>query len=84
MKRFAGTGNILRMRRFLRRNTIRVEPKKRIRACRDPADDFILEIAVEGKADYLVTGDDDLLVLDPFQNVRIVTFKEFRGLFEKN
>jgi putative PIN family toxin of toxin-antitoxin system len=31
--------------------------------CRDPKDNFLLELAVDGKADYLITGDYDLLEL---------------------
>ena len=45
----------------------------RIRVCRDPKDDRILEVAVNGSADFIVTGDRDLLSLDRFQNVRILS-----------
>ena len=34
-----------------------------ITACRDPDDDKFLELAVNGRADVIITGDDDLLVL---------------------
>ena len=44
-----------------------------IRVCRDPGDDKLLEIAIVGRADCLVTGDQDVLVLDPFQGIPIVT-----------
>ncbi len=44
-----------------------------LRACRDPDEDKLLEIAVIGNADCIVTGDQDLLVLDPFRGVRILT-----------
>jgi putative PIN family toxin of toxin-antitoxin system len=44
-----------------------------IRACRDPKDDKFLEVAVNGRADLIVSGDKDLLALDPFHDVRIVT-----------
>ena len=44
-----------------------------VRACRDPKDDKFLEAAVNGRADLLVTGDKDLLVLDPLMSVHIVT-----------
>lgn len=43
-----------------------------LKACRDPDDDMVLETAVKGKAGCIVTGDKDLLVLDPFGDVRIV------------
>lgn len=44
-----------------------------IRQCRDPRDDKFLELAIDGKADWIVTGDKDLLVLTPFQGVPIIT-----------
>lgn len=45
--------------------------------CRDPKDDFLLALALDGRADYLVTGDADLLALDPWRGVRIVTPADF-------
>ena len=54
-----------------------VEITERVRACRDPKDDKILELAVNGNADYIVTGDDDLLVMNPFRDIEIVRPAEF-------
>ena len=54
-----------------------VEITEPVRECRDPNDDQILEVAVNGDAEYLVTGDADLLSMDPFRGVRIVTPAEF-------
>jgi putative PIN family toxin of toxin-antitoxin system len=45
---------------------------ERIAACRDPTDDKFLELAVNGRADLIVSGDTDLLVLDPFREIPIV------------
>ena len=53
-----------------------VEIHETIRECRDPKDDKVLELAVSGKAEYIVSGDRDLLVLDPFRGIRIVTVEE--------
>jgi putative PIN family toxin of toxin-antitoxin system len=39
--------------------------------CRDPKDDFLLALASSGNADYLITGDDDLLVLGELNSVKI-------------
>lgn len=44
-----------------------------IRASRDPNDDKFLEAAVNGRADVIVTGDRDLLDLNPFRGIAIVT-----------
>ena len=51
--------------------------------CRDPDDDKLLETAVMGEADCLVTGDRDLLVLSPFQGVPIVTPAVFLDLLKQ-
>ncbi len=46
---------------------------RRIRACRDPKDDKFLDVALSGDAAAIITGDQDLLVLDPFHGIRIVS-----------
>jgi putative PIN family toxin of toxin-antitoxin system len=59
-----------------------VSPSQKVNVCRDGKDNFLLEVALEGEADYLVTGDEDLLVLDPFHNTKIVKPKDFEGIFQ--
>ncbi len=44
-----------------------------IRVCRDARDDKFLELAVNGEASLIVTGDADLLEIDPFQGIPIIT-----------
>lgn len=58
-----------------------VEITESIQACRDPEDDKILELAVSGGAAYIVTGDADLLALNPFRGIAVVTPAEFLALF---
>ena len=55
----------------------RVEINQQIRACRDPKDDKFLELAVCGEANYIITGDADLLDLHPFQNISIIKAASF-------
>jgi putative PIN family toxin of toxin-antitoxin system len=50
--------------------------------CRDPEDDRILRCALAGKVDYLVSGDEDLLVMKEFKAIRIITPRDFELLFE--
>jgi putative PIN family toxin of toxin-antitoxin system len=45
--------------------------------CRDPKDDIFISCAVEGNADYIVTGDKDLLDLGEYQGVKIIRAREF-------
>jgi putative PIN family toxin of toxin-antitoxin system len=55
----------------------RVTINQQIRACRDPKDDKFLELAVCGEANYIITGDADLLDLHPFQNITIIKAASF-------
>lgn len=50
---------------------------EKITACRDPKDDQFLDVAINGKADLLITGDQDLLVLGSFRDVEIVSPANF-------
>ncbi len=54
-----------------------VEIVEKVRVCRDPKDDKILDLAINGQATYIVSGDKDLLVLNPFRGVKIVSAEEF-------
>ena len=46
---------------------------ERIAACRDPTDDKFLELAANGRADVIVSGDADLIALNPFRGIPILT-----------
>lgn len=59
------------------RNCTLVQIPSSIRACRDPRDDKFLEIAVHGRADVLITGDKDLLVLHPYLGIAILAPSDF-------
>lgn len=50
-----------------------------VRVCRDPHDDAVLEAAVNGSADAIVTGDKDLLALHPFAGIAIMTPADYLG-----
>lgn len=49
-----------------------ISEAERTNACRDPKDNKFLELAVCGKAEYIISGDEDLLELNPFKGIRIV------------
>ena len=59
--------------RVLNRIAERIPITYPIKACRDPKDDKFLEVAINGNATVIVTGDKDLLALHPFRNVEIIT-----------
>lgn len=51
---------------------------------RDPEDNMVLECAVEGHANYIVSGDNDLLVLKEFRGIQIVRASEFLKVLRFN
>jgi len=60
-----------------------IEIQEEIQACRDVKDDKFLELAVNGNADVIVTGDADLLVLNPFRKIEIITPEMFVSRFDE-
>jgi predicted nucleic acid-binding protein len=54
-----------------------VIPERMVQVCRDPKDDKFLEAALAGKAEVIISGDEDLLVLDPFEGILILRPSEF-------
>jgi putative PIN family toxin of toxin-antitoxin system len=55
-------------------------PPLAVRVCRDADDDMVLATALAAQADIIVTGDDDLLVLESFQGIRILAPRQFMAL----
>ncbi len=51
---------------------------------RDPKDDMLLALSLAGKAEYLITGDKDLLILRTFERTKIVTPSEFLTIYKKS
>jgi putative PIN family toxin of toxin-antitoxin system len=62
---------------ILRREADIIEPEDSVEVARDSDDDKFLGVALEGDADYLVSGDDDLLSLGSYEGIAIVTPDEF-------
>ena len=54
--------------------------KSKVDLCRDPKDNYLLSLATDANADYLITGDNDLLVLEKINSTQIIRYKEFEKL----
>ena len=65
---------------LLIRESEHIEITESIQVCRDPKDDRVLELAVCGNAAYIVTGDADLLVLNPFRGIGVLRPADFLEL----
>ena len=60
-----------------------IQVKSVVNVCRDPKDNFLLALAKDGKADYLLTGDKDLLDLRKFGKTKIITITDFIKVMNK-
>jgi len=56
-----------------------IEVTSEINTCRDPKDNFLLSLSVDGNATYLLTGDKDLLIMKKFGKTKIITIIEYLG-----
>lgn len=76
-------GRVKELFALLDNYAIVVLPNQKIDICRDAKDDFLLEIALKGRTDYIITGDNDLLILDPFRGIRILKPADFAAIMQK-
>jgi putative PIN family toxin of toxin-antitoxin system len=60
-----------------------VDVDVQITACRDPKDNKFLELAASGRATHIITGDFDLLALNPFQGIEILPPHSFMELLQR-
>jgi len=54
-----------------------IEVHSQVTVCRDKKDNFLLSLCYDGKADFLITGDEDLLVLKKYKRTSIVKIAEY-------
>ena len=81
-KKYFSQEDIAELISLLRFKTEQIEITEHFTDCRDPKDNFFLDLCVSGNADYLITGDDDLLVLNPFRSVKIINYHLFREILQ--
>ena len=68
---------------LLKTTAVHVSIKPTHHISRDPKDNFLLNLIDFSKAEYLITGDKDLLVLNPFKTAQIITPSDFEEHFQK-
>ena len=60
-----------------------IDDYTKVKICRDEKDNFLLNLSIDGNADYLITGDSDLLVLNQIEKTKIITINDFITLTNK-
>ncbi|MBS1915743.1 MAG: putative toxin-antitoxin system toxin component, PIN family [Bacteroidetes bacterium] len=77
LKKYFGTNALEEMLSIFEPFIDFIQVESSVAVCRDPNDNFLLALAKDGKADYLLTGDKDLLELKKFGKTKIKTIASF-------
>jgi putative PIN family toxin of toxin-antitoxin system len=80
LKKYFPEVKVLELIRFLETIAEKYEITPHHSINRDPKDNFLLDLISASKADYLVTGDKDLLTLNPFETTVILTATDFEKI----
>jgi len=67
---------------LLRAVAVWLEPSQRVTDCRDAKDNIYLELALEARANSIVSSDHDLLVLTPWRGIRILRPADYVALVQ--
>ncbi len=67
---------------YLQSISSHIKIKSEVNVCRDEKDNYLLALAQDSEADYIVTGDKDLLTLEKFGKTQIIRFSKFSELFQ--
>lgn len=76
-RRFFSSADIEELLETIDEFAVFIKVQTTIEICRDPKDNFLLSLAIDGKADFLLTGDNDLLDLTKFGNTSIINISNF-------
>ncbi len=67
----------IKLKMIFEQKAIKIQPQIQINICKDPKDNYLLELAETCQADYLITGDKDLLEIGNWKNTKIIKPKDF-------
>ena len=77
LRRFFSTSDIESILETIEEYAVFINIETKIETCRDPKDNFLLSLSIDGNADYLLTGDKDLLDLKKFGETTIIIISDF-------
>lgn len=75
-KKYFSKSDINKLIEVIDKYGILIKVKSELKLCRDNKDNFLLNLAVDSHAEYLVTGDKDLLEIKKLYNTKILTIRE--------
>ena len=81
MERYFSIQQVNRIFDLLADYALLVKIFSKIDICRDTKDNYLLALAIDSKADFLITGDKDLLAIAQIKTTKIISFKDFGNIF---
>ena len=79
IKRYFTTEQVTEFFELLDESSVYVNLKTKTSLCRDVKDNYLLSMAIDSNADFLITGDNDLLILSKVEHTKIVKFTDFEN-----
>jgi putative PIN family toxin of toxin-antitoxin system len=80
IRKYFSKEQILDFFELLDESSEKVNLQTKVKICRDSKDDYLVALAIDSQADYLLTGDYDLLDLVKIQNTNVVKYSEFKSI----
>ena len=77
LQKYFSQSKVNELIKFLKITGIYVEIKSVVSICRDAKDNYLLALAKDSQANFLITGDEDLLILQQFEQTAIITYADF-------
>ncbi|MGV3509071.1 MAG: putative toxin-antitoxin system toxin component, PIN family [Sphingobacteriaceae bacterium] len=83
LKKYFDPQHVEELIEFLRLISVNIPISKIKTVCRDPKDDFLLALAEKSVADFIITGDKDLLTISVLGKTRIISPNDLNEIFKK-
>jgi putative PIN family toxin of toxin-antitoxin system len=80
IKKYFTSEQITEFFELLDESSVNVDLKTKTDICRDLKDNFLISLAIDSNADFLITGDNDLLVLNKVENTSMIKFNDFEKI----
>lgn len=78
LKKYFSKPDVDNLLEIIEEYAVFIEVTSAVEICRDKKDNFLLALAKDSSADYLITGDSDLLIIKKFEETEIVTIAEYK------
>jgi putative PIN family toxin of toxin-antitoxin system len=82
LQKYFSKEQVINFLKLIEKKSQIIDYKTKIDICRDPKDNYLLSMAVDSNADYIITGDKDLLELKVIENTQIIEFKKFIKIYD--